>query len=76
MKGYSSLKSVLPALVPEMSYGEMEISDGEAASLGYMGMCASSDPQEIERLRVALLQYCRLDTLGMVKIVEAMKAYC
>jgi hypothetical protein len=76
MKGSSSLKSVLPALVPEMSYEGMEIADGEAASLAYMGMRASSDPEEVERIRCALLDYCRLDTLGMVKIMEAMKGYC
>jgi len=76
MKGFSSLKSVLPALVPEMSYEGMEIAEGGAASLAYAGMCASSDPEEIQRIRCALLDYCRLDTLGMVKIVEAMKDYC
>ncbi|MDH7499111.1 MAG: DUF2779 domain-containing protein [candidate division NC10 bacterium] len=76
MRGSSSLKAVLPALVPEMSYEGMEISDGGAASLAYMAVCASDDPEEIERIRCALLEYCRLDTLGMVKIVEAMRNYC
>jgi hypothetical protein len=31
--GSYSLKSVLPALVPEMSYEEMEVADGVAAGL-------------------------------------------
>lgn len=76
MEGSYSMKAILPALVPGMSYEEMEVADGQMAGLAYSAMCGSSDPEEIERIRCALLDYCRLDTLGMVKIVEAMKAYC
>jgi len=71
-----SMKAILPALVPGMGYEDMEVADGRMAGLAYSAMCGSSDPEEVERIRCALLDYCRLDTLGMVKIVEAMKAYC
>lgn len=73
MKGSYSIKAVLPVLVPELSYEGMEISDGEMAMLAYKKMCESTDPSEIEGIRKALLEYCRLDTLGMVKIVERLK---
>ncbi len=73
MQGSYSMKAVLPSLIPELSYDGMEVSNGDMAMLAYKKMCESTNPSEIERLRKALLDYCRLDTLGMVKIVEAMR---
>lgn len=73
MNGSYSQKAVLPALVPELSYDGMEVADGGMAMDAYFKMCASNDHEEIERIRKALLEYCRLDTLGMVKIVEKLK---
>lgn len=40
----------------------------------YFAMCVSRDPLEISRIRENLLQYCALDTLGMVRILERLKA--
>lgn len=75
MKGSYSIKAVLPVLVPELSYEGMEISDGDMAMLAYKKMCESTDPSEIEGIRKALLEYCKLDTLGMVRILEALKNF-
>jgi hypothetical protein len=36
-------------------------------------MCAGGDPAEIEKVRIALLEYCRMDTLGMVRLYEKLK---
>jgi hypothetical protein len=36
----------------------------------YAGMCRCNDPAEIAKIRAGLLEYCKLDTLGMVRIVE------
>jgi hypothetical protein len=33
-------------------------------------MCRSKDPDEIEKIRASLLEYCRLDTLAMVRMLE------
>ena len=44
MNGSYSLKSVLPVLVPEMTYDGMEISDGAMASVAYFTMGEMSDP--------------------------------
>lgn len=41
--------------------------------LGYLKMCESKDPDEVAGLRKALFDYCRLDTLGMVKLFEKLK---
>jgi hypothetical protein len=73
MNGSYSLKRVLPVLVPEMTYDALEISDGEMASEAYFALEEISDPAERARLRKALLEYCRQDTLGLVLLVEKMR---
>ena len=74
MNGSYSLKSVLPVLVPEMTYKDLEISDGAMASEAYFTMETIADPVELSRLRNALLEYCRQDTLGLVRLLEKLRA--
>ena len=70
-RGSFSVKSVLPALVPEMTYGGLEVSDGGQAGLAWDQMIRGQvDQTERQRLKAALLAYCRQDTLAMVKILE------
>jgi hypothetical protein len=71
--GSYSIKAVLPALVPELSYDNLEISDGGMASSAWLRMIQSNDDDEKSEIRKQLLQYCGLDTLAMVKILELMK---
>ena len=71
--GSYSIKSVLPALVPELSYDGMEIRDGEMAGVAYARMQESKDQTEIEQIRKSLLEYCGLDTFAMVKLLETLK---
>jgi hypothetical protein len=71
--GSFSIKKVLPALAPEMSYDHLEISDGETASvmlarLIFGGSTVRAD--EREKLRQALLDYGRHDTKGMVVLSD------
>ena len=67
--GSFSLKYVLPALVPEMSYENLSIQDGMQASLDYLRMIDSeTSHDEKARIRAELLTYCGQDTLAMVKI--------
>jgi hypothetical protein len=74
MNGSYSIKAVLPALVPELSYEDLEISDGDTASNRYATLHLVKDREEVKRIRKALLEYCRLDTLAMVKIMQKMRA--
>lgn len=37
----------------------------------FEGLLKIADKLEIQRVRKALLEYCKLDTLGMVKILES-----
>jgi hypothetical protein len=71
--GSYSIKVVLPALVPELSYENLEISDGEMASSAWVRMIQSDDEKEKEMLRQQLLCYCHMDTLAMVRILEIMR---
>jgi hypothetical protein len=73
-KGSHSIKAVLPAFVKNMSYEDMEIADGGAAMEAYHEMCAVADsPKELKRIRTALLEYCKQDTLAMVKLLEVIE---
>jgi hypothetical protein len=71
--GSYSIKAVLPALYPgdpELNYSNLDtIHQGGEAMNAFPGLHTEA-PEEIARIRKALLAYCRLDTLAMVKILE------
>ena len=71
-EGLYSIKVVLPILVPELSYESLEIKEGGTASLVYYQLRFQSDETKIIQ-RKQLLEYCKLDTLAMVKILEHLK---
>jgi hypothetical protein len=73
MGGSVSLKSVLPALVPELSYEALEVQHGLQAMQVYLGLADLSDSGAAEAQRQALWEYCRLDTLAMVRIMDALR---
>jgi len=74
-RGSFSLKSVLPALVPEMSYDGMEVAEGSDAGPAWEKMIHGEvDSAERKRLHEALLTYCRQDTLAMVRLLEVLAA--
>lgn len=70
MQGSYSIKYVLPALVPELSYDTLEIGNGGDASAAFYNLKHARYAGEVQKIREALLQYCKLDTWGMVKILE------
>jgi hypothetical protein len=72
MKGSYSIKNVLPALVPEMSYDGMAIAEGGAAMNAFEALINEKDEAKIQEIRKDLLEYCKMDTLGMVKIKNAL----
>ena len=73
-RGSFSIKNVLPALVPGMGYGDLEIPDGQAASVAYMRALDGGDGEERQRLFGDLRAYCARDTLAMVRLREALGA--
>ena len=74
MEGSYSIKKVLPALVPELSYKELTIADGGSASLAYESLFEEKDMFKIQETRKNLLEYCKLDTLAMVEILSKLKS--
>jgi len=73
MNGSYSLKAVLPALVPEMTYNDLAVRNGGMAMDAFAVMAGLKDKSEIKQLRKDLLEYCSLDTLAMVKILEKLR---
>lgn len=70
LNGSYSIKNVLPALVDGHSYENLPISNGEMASAAWARMIQESDGDERKRLYQELLDYCHLDTLAMILILE------
>jgi hypothetical protein len=76
--GRWSLKSVLPVAAPDLRYDDLEISEGGSASERWT-QCMIDDPSplsdsEREATLAALRDYCRLDTLAMVRIWRHLRA--
>lgn len=72
MQGSWSIKAVLPTIAPEMDYGHLgEVRDGNAAQAGYLAAIepGASDTKR-NQLRRDLLEYCRYDSLALVKLVD------
>ena len=68
-KGSSSIKSVLPVMVPSLSYEELEVQNGMEAVIAWHHLTKGKiTPNKREQVVDQLLQYCRLDTLAMLKI--------
>jgi predicted RecB family nuclease len=67
--GSYSIKMVGKALAPDFSYDGLEhVADGAQAAAAYQRLAgAKVADDEASELRTALLAYCRLDTLAMVK---------
>lgn len=75
MLGSHSIKKVLPALVPEMqeAYHQLDLIHHGGEAMEIFPKLHLMDCATKERYRLALLEYCKLDTLAMVKILEKLR---
>lgn len=75
-KGRSSIKKVLPVLVPSLSYSELGIGDGLAATIKWFRAATWTTMPDTERLAIFndLQEYCELDTYAMVMIFNELAA--
>ena len=73
MKGSASIKSVLPAIAPEFSYGDLKIKDGGMSSHTFFSLINNSHIGGRQSAIEDLLKYCQLDTKGMVVIYQHLK---
>ncbi len=71
-KGRTSIKKVLPVLCPEFSYKDLNIQNGTEAMENWNRTIFDEELEELERVQIqkSLLEYCKLDTLAMVKIFK------
>jgi hypothetical protein len=67
--GSCSIKYVLPAMVGKF-YDDLEIGDGITASNEFLRVTFTEDNKDKAKIRKLLEEYCGLDTMGMVDIVE------
>lgn len=75
MGGSFSIKSVLPALFPddpELDYHNLDLVHNGDEAMNLFPTIHTLPPEEQEAARAALLTYCRLDTLAMVRVWEAL----
>ncbi len=63
---------MLPTVAPDLDYAKLgEVQDGLAAQRAYTQASAPNTPAaRRDSLRRALLDYCRQDTLALVRLVE------
>ena len=72
--GSASIKNVLPVLVPELSYKELGVQEGASAQRLWMEVVIKKNPDiPSEKLFSDLVEYCKLDTLAMVRIWKVLQ---
>jgi hypothetical protein len=73
-KGRSSIKKVLPVLVPELSYATLGIGDGLTATISWFRAVKwdTMDADTRQKIFDDLEIYCELDTIAMVRIFDVL----
>ncbi len=74
-RGKTSIKWVLPALVPRLSYKGLAIQEGATASETWNKIVTGElEPEQASEAARNLLAYCGLDSLAMLEIWRALLA--
>ena len=68
--GSYSMKNVAPAIAQDVTYADLDIADGGAASAVFYRIVADPtlSPAARDELRGSLLKYCARDTLALARI--------
>ena len=77
-KGSFSIKKTLPVLVPELSYDNLVVGNGDEATTIFLNMILGREDELQEKgmilpERKDMLAYCKLDTWAMVVLKEALE---
>ena len=75
-RGSFSLKYVLTPLVPGLTYSDLIIVDGRVASVEIarlLFVAGKVPPEEHDRVRKDLLDYCERDTWAMVRLLQRLR---
>jgi hypothetical protein len=72
--GSFSIKSVLNPMVPDLTYDDLAIVDGQVASVEIARLLfVAHKVRDRDQLRRDLLAYCERDTLAMVRLLERLR---
>ncbi len=72
--GSASVKKVLPVLAPELSYKELNVSDGLLARrMWTQTVLEGKNKHKRVEIMYDLSKYCTLDTFAMVRILEELR---
>jgi hypothetical protein len=72
--GSTSIKHVLPVVVPGLSYSDLAIQRGDDAQATWLQMIAAQDEREKTKMADDLRDYCQLDTYAMIEIHRALES--
>ncbi|MDR0978535.1 MAG: DUF2779 domain-containing protein [Lachnospiraceae bacterium] len=79
LAGSYSIKQVLPTLFPndeELDYHSLPLIHNGGEAMDAFPKMQNMSKEEIAEIRYGLLEYCKLDTLAMVKIWQKLKEIC
>ena len=70
--GSWSIKAVLPAVCPDLTYESLDgVNNGQAAQGAFLeAMAPRTIPERRQEIESQLLEYCKLDTFAMVRLWE------
>jgi Domain of unknown function(DUF2779) len=75
--GSFSIKAVLNPMVPDLTYDDLAIVDGMAASVHIARLLfVAHKVKDRDQLRKDLLEYCERDTWAMVRLLEKLRQLC
>ncbi len=73
MRGSWSIKALLPARIPALSYSDLAVQDGEAAQVAYLEAIAPDcPPARKAQIASELAAYCGLYTWAMVALARSL----
>ncbi len=75
MRGKYSIKIVLPLLVPDMeqAYKELSLVNNGSDAMNTFPKLKQMPKKQKDAYRKALLEYCKLDTLAMMKVLGVLR---
>jgi hypothetical protein len=75
--GSTSMKIVLPALVPEISYDALEIKDGDTAMAAFANLALGKyNMERADEVKKNLKVYCTQDTLALYEVQQRLVQIC
>ena len=72
LQGSFSIKKVLPIFVPDLSYANLDVKNGDEAVIVY-GNFPTMNKKEFEIKKHGLIEYCKQDTWAMVELLKALR---